>query len=52
MPERSASTSWLWIVSKFTWRAWTKSPVAELAPVPLEDPADHHANRVLDEARL
>ena len=28
MPKRSASTSWLWIVSKLTWRASTKSSSA------------------------
>ena len=50
-PERSAITEWRWIVSRFSWRARTKPPLAELR-VGLGDSADHLADAVLDEAGI
>ena len=50
-PERSATTEWRWIVSRFSWRARTKPP-SPRPRVGVGDPADHLPDDVLDEARV
>ena len=50
VPSRSASTSWSWIVSRFTWRERrSRRPSSRVA---VERLLERDADRVLDEARL
>ena len=51
VPSRSARTSWVWMVSKLTWRAKRKSSSRELRER-VQRALQREPNRVLDEARL